>query len=73
MGSEQLNTGHLERREYRSVRAALTDAERVLEDLVIAVGDSEALFADPQRLVFLARRGRDLVVKSREAAEKAVL
>lgn len=73
MGGAQLTADHLERREYRSVRAALDDAERVLEDLVVAVGNGDTLILDPQHLVFLARRARDLVAKSLEAAEKAVL
>lgn len=64
---------HLTKREYHSVRSALADAERVLEELVAAVTDGDSLFPDPQHLVFLVRRGRDLVAKSREAAEAEVL
>ena len=51
----------IEPRHYASLREALADAERVLSDLVGLVDDGE-LLVPAERVEFLARRARVLVM-----------
>ena len=59
------------RTDYTSLNHALVDAERVLDELVLAIHAPGQLLVDPAALEFLARRSRQLVIAARTATTQA--
>ena len=52
---------HLTRTAYVNPLGVFRDARRVQADLVAAITEGDALFLDPDRLEFLARRALTLI------------